>query len=757
MNLLQTFIINLYSILYNLYKLFLHKYLSSAFPFNIYFNDCSINTLNKVIFNNKCFIIINMSISIKPKWLGPKDTKGNTHAFTKVFSTNVFIPKELNLSHKSFSYLTGFIKLVETFKKMTGITDKFDPAKNWGLVIFCDKDLLDGYFKPTKPAYAPQASNLPSNTKMKQKWKDNSTIIIKLYQLYRNYISHIIKMKYDFVKIYTYEDTRLKNTKGHLGLPSTYGSFMRFIPLFDFTGEEGTGASDQELMLKKEFDSIVRVFCINISHSITKNLMTLVSEWEDNKKYICTMERGNYNWGFGNKTFFDTMKIIKEGCSIFNRIPAGLFGVVKGVDEDVVRTGVVRKYKLFKDYITRLIDEYKNNPKIFGYGIDEMILTALFNNDLNLWDEVRYGDGKDTDSKLEMLEEQLTELKEQSTTEQSTITIKKLQRRIKRRKEKIALLKDLFFFYSDSVLDNGIIEDKKINGQFTRSVVYRKIKDRKKANLAKRNQPPEGKVDADGKQILSYNELFTEFNEKLQSQIDEKNISISGVKDIKKFKIYNKNIPKIDTKQLNDLIEKKLTIDNSTNIDLLFTIIDENEDGDFIPTTNENINLPYTTQYSEFVLRKMQSSHIYLSKKFMNEVPELYTFFTINKGDKKYNFLTLLESGFDETKPLILYSNEQLTPDPKTELSFKYYLELLCIDDYLKDKQDTLLSKIINHYTPLTAQKACAMELIGHTTPTQKRHTSNKKPTRKKRRRSRHLNSSKYTLTRHAKRVVKPK
>lgn len=37
--------------------------------------------------------------------------------FKNIFSTNVFIPRELKLNHKSFSYLTGFIKLVETFKK----------------------------------------------------------------------------------------------------------------------------------------------------------------------------------------------------------------------------------------------------------------------------------------------------------------------------------------------------------------------------------------------------------------------------------------------------------------------------------------------------------------------------------------------------------------------------------------------------------------------------------------------------------------
>ena len=65
--------------------------------------------------------------------------------FKKVFSTNVFIPQELNMSHKIFSYLTGFIKLVETFKKMTN-WDETPVGERWGLIIFLDEDLEIGLF-----------------------------------------------------------------------------------------------------------------------------------------------------------------------------------------------------------------------------------------------------------------------------------------------------------------------------------------------------------------------------------------------------------------------------------------------------------------------------------------------------------------------------------------------------------------------------------------------------------------------------------
>ena len=36
--------------------------------------------------------------------------------FKYVFSSNIFIPMENNIKDKSYNYLVGFVKLVETFK-----------------------------------------------------------------------------------------------------------------------------------------------------------------------------------------------------------------------------------------------------------------------------------------------------------------------------------------------------------------------------------------------------------------------------------------------------------------------------------------------------------------------------------------------------------------------------------------------------------------------------------------------------------------
>ena len=334
--------------------------------------------------------------------------------FKKVFSTNVFIPRELNLGHKSFSYLTGFIKLVETFKKMTN-WEKENPENNWGLVIFCDNDLFTFDEKYIKTTYDYHLNNTSNNLNIKQKYIENENIIIKLYSLYDKYIKHIKNdpKKYDFVKIYTFEDTRLKSTKEYLGLPFTYGSFMRFIPIFQ---------NFQNYELETEFCTIEKVFCINISYPITQNLMLLISDWEDSEKNICTISFCKYGWNdpdFLNKLFLITNEDdkVKYGVDNFNllkeyRFPAGAFGVIRNNVNKMYDNFIncinklVHKYKELKKGIETAraiflskIQEEKNEKKkekfkrrytadmvsrkkqindVFGYGIDEIILIYLF-------------------------------------------------------------------------------------------------------------------------------------------------------------------------------------------------------------------------------------------------------------------------------------------------------------------------------------------------------------------------------------------
>ena len=602
---------------------------------------------------------------------------GGDTKFKSVFSTNVFIPRELNLDHKSFSYLSGFIKLVETFKKMTMWKEE-NPTENWGLVIFCDKNLIDGSYI-NKITYKRKSKfNTNNNKILKEKYNENSDIIIKLYSLYNKYINHIIKnkYKYNFVKIYTFEDTRLKGTRGYLGLPSTYGSFIRFIPIFT---NYPVGS-----LLKTEFDSIKKVFCINISHAITKNLMTLVSEWEEFGADICTMKSDKYNWeNQAKEKYISTMKLLNP---VYNpgyfygknyRIPAGLFGVVK--------EGINKEYNLFKNYLDILVGKYKTDKTIFNYSIDEILLSSIF------------------------LEE------------------------LKRRNEPTK-----FFLYDDTVAENfkklfkGAIEG--YTGRPGRTIIEDII--RKKGETIEN--------------LSDFNKLYLEFNNYIEKTPDLKKL-ISIGKD--RFRIYKDGVTynsmndiQIYTafKKLNQKIQEEIKKNPNYShiIDVLFTIYDyDHKVEEYIQCTDSNIILPYTKVYNETFVKYNPSSyinidanHIYLSREFMNYIgKDLEDYFKIRKGNRKYNFSTLLQSGFDEIKPLILYS-KNFSFDG---VNFNYYLELICIDDYKNTELNKLLNIIIRHYN-----NTDNLVVEGY----KKKSSSKKKKSNKKKSNKNKSNKNKKTL-----------
>jgi len=281
--------------------------------------------------------------------------------FNKVFSTNVFLPMEMNISHKTFSYLTGFIKLVETFKLQTRWNEG-NPENNWGLIVFYDKSLSDFVYSSH---YRTIKSNTPTNTRIKTNYKKNKDIINKLYEAYRCYINIIItdKEKYNFIKLYSYTDNRIiLGKKGYSGLPATYGSFIRFIPLYD--------------------DTIRKFFCINISHAITFKLMDLIDTWENTSFKLASIDHTTYRW-------LNIIKLKKKIDNIItdinlpreiikglqSRIPAGLFGFNK--DKKTPEYTEIDNF-FTNGILSELVKKYNSkdstNRDIFNYGIDEILL-----------------------------------------------------------------------------------------------------------------------------------------------------------------------------------------------------------------------------------------------------------------------------------------------------------------------------------------------------------------------------------------------
>ena len=271
----------------------------------------------------------------------------------RVFTTNVFVPMEGNISNKTYNYLTGFIKLVETFKVRTKFDDT-EADKKWYLYIYYDS-MFDQEYDETKYAYA--ENNNEYNKTVKNIHAQTSISIQKLLKLYKLYIEHIKSdpQRYNFIKLISYKVIKGKipgidkYTEKYLGYPKTLGSFVRFEPLYDKTLEY--------------------VFIINISHAITPNMMRLIDSWLESGK-ICVCPLSYYFQNLRNHPKIDMLNRKYN----WTRLAAGLFGI-KTLDSTI------------KNYYTD-IKELK--PLDFAYGIDEIILTNIVFNYISTIEKYRY-------------------------------------------------------------------------------------------------------------------------------------------------------------------------------------------------------------------------------------------------------------------------------------------------------------------------------------------------------------------------------
>jgi hypothetical protein len=316
---------------------------------------------------------------------------------TNVFSTSVFIPMENTISFKTFFYFSGMIKLIETFK--TRIENPPLKDTKWMLFIYYDAMLNDEY-DPTK--YNNQQGNNNLNRTVKQNFKQNQVLLLKLHSLYREYISKIKENeggKYDFVKLYSFDCSSItKKANGYMGHPATFGSIVRFLPLFN--------------------PLISRVYCINISHAISPNLCYLINYWIETDAIMVTAGNNSYKYQFDKPNFDESIDILdsiykpgeKFGITIKNEngfrqyilfypIPAGMFGFYKKSnlltnanlyffsEED---NNLEKKQKkinpnvnLFYRALVKLVETFNDakiidTKNIFFYGIDETLLSFIF-------------------------------------------------------------------------------------------------------------------------------------------------------------------------------------------------------------------------------------------------------------------------------------------------------------------------------------------------------------------------------------------
>ncbi len=270
-----------------------------------------------------------------------------------VFTTNVFIPMENNFNDKFFLYLSGFVKLVETFQ--VRIANSELKSKNCMLYIFYDS-MFNQEYDDSK--YVKQQNNNNKNIKIKDgylKNKDKLKKLLRDYKIYLDMIKRNVDGRYSFIKLFSFDCSTLnKKRKGYLGHPDTFGSIIRFLPFF--------------------YPNIEVVFSINISHALTPRLCFLINNWLASEKQILTHNFFGYSYYEIHRQIASLL-----GYDLNSKRPlAGLFGL-KNILEIQKKMN-----EMFNEIINRLIKNENENIIInylkkewFTYGIDETILSMI--------------------------------------------------------------------------------------------------------------------------------------------------------------------------------------------------------------------------------------------------------------------------------------------------------------------------------------------------------------------------------------------
>ena len=305
------------------------------------------------------------------------------------FVTNVFIPEDISdISIKTYNYFTGFVKNVETFNHRTDST--------WKLIIYLDYQLYDTYtdkdigkVKGELKKYSnintkPKDNNTLYNTAIKNNYETNKVKLDQLLNLYYLYIKHIIenKDKYTHIKLISYKCDELNNYK-YIGHTATFGSIMRFIPIFDNT----------------YYDLIVT---INISHAISIFFFYEIQKWIASNADIMIMD--DYVFNANDNMYQKNYKIINKDLNKdlnnmpinLKKIAAGLFGIRKTnktITDEHKSNFVIIMNHLIKSFTKNVLQTPKpKNPtelfkknsyedlNPFAYGIDEVIITIIILN-----------------------------------------------------------------------------------------------------------------------------------------------------------------------------------------------------------------------------------------------------------------------------------------------------------------------------------------------------------------------------------------
>ena len=352
---------------------------------------------------------------LKQKLINLKELKMVEGTKKKVVSSCIFIPESPKIGDKSFSYFTGVIKSIETFHI---IMEK----KSWIYRLYVDDLFFSGLKKEgskTKYAYNNVSSNSSPDEKLrfsrmeetpksyrkkvKRNIRENRDNLKKLQTLMNLYLQKIIDSeddRYSNIEIITFRCNKTKLTGKYPGHANTFGSIMRFFPIFDSNVDIFISVNSRypmNLMMKlliydfyKRREKKVLAFSYPAKHfipkclkqSIDKYVLLLKEGWEqpniklfegvindifELKSEICPTSEKLLVKNLSTKEIIEGLYHSDNKTEAYYSIAAGFFGMKR--DPALFE----KRIEIFAKLLRFLILERDK----FIFGIDEVLLKLV--------------------------------------------------------------------------------------------------------------------------------------------------------------------------------------------------------------------------------------------------------------------------------------------------------------------------------------------------------------------------------------------
>ena len=202
-----------------------------------------------------------------------KNVKLVTRPNKKVISTSIFLPENPSVNFKTPMYFVEMIKLVENFTIMMGdeyiLRIYYDSIFDLGIKEKPLNDIVESDISQYNNLYNYQYNNLSPNEtidpKIKKNIKNNKDFLKKIIKMVFSYFNRVKRTRdsrYKNIELISYDCPQASQNPNLLGHPSTFGSIIRFLPIYDA--------------------NVDAFFCINSRYPITPLMKHIIESWMNN-------------------------------------------------------------------------------------------------------------------------------------------------------------------------------------------------------------------------------------------------------------------------------------------------------------------------------------------------------------------------------------------------------------------------------------------------------------------------------------------